>query len=118
VKKITAAAGVDQVIEVAGSTSPRSLQSVKPGGVISVIGAVAGGFDQPLNLLSLFMSGARVQPIFVGSVAMFAAMIRAIEVNQIHPVIDEVFAFAGANEALARLKSGAHFGKIVLAGWN
>jgi NADPH:quinone reductase-like Zn-dependent oxidoreductase len=115
VKRITGGEGVDQVIEVAGATLPRSLQSVKPGGVINMIGAVAGGFDQPLNLLSVFMSGARLQPIFVGSVAMFAAMTRAIDVNQIHPVIDEVFAFERANEALAKLKRGAHFGKIVVA---
>jgi NADPH:quinone reductase-like Zn-dependent oxidoreductase len=30
------------------------------------------------------------------------------------PIIDEVFSFARANEALAKLESGFHCGKIVI----
>ena len=49
---------------------------------------------------------------------MFEARNRAIEANQIRPVIGEVCPFERANEALAKHESGAHFGKIALAGWN
>jgi NADPH:quinone reductase-like Zn-dependent oxidoreductase len=50
----------------------------------------------------------------VGSVAMFENMIRAMEAHEIRPIIDEIFPFAHANEALAKLESGTHFGKIVI----
>jgi len=41
-------------------------------------------------------------------------MNRAIEANGIRPVIDQVFAFDEAKEALAHLATAKHFGKIVL----
>jgi NADPH:quinone reductase-like Zn-dependent oxidoreductase len=45
---------------------------------------------------------------------MFEDMNRAIALNHIKPVIDEVFSFDRAGEAYAKLRSGAHFGKIVI----
>ena len=41
-------------------------------------------------------------------------MLRAIELHDIHPVIDRVFPFAEAREAYRYLQSGAHFGKVVI----
>lgn len=113
VKKANGGLGVDQVIEVGGATLPRSLQCVRMGGVISLIGGLAG-FDAPIGLAAISRSGARLQPISVGSVAMFEAMNRAIESTKLKPIVDEVFPFDRANEALAKLESGKHFGKIVI----
>ena len=42
-------------------------------------------------------------------------MLKAIEVSQLHPVVDRVFPFDQAVEALKYLESGAHFGKVVIA---
>ncbi|MGH8704958.1 MAG: zinc-binding dehydrogenase, partial [Burkholderiales bacterium] len=42
----------------------------------------------------------------------FETMLRAIAQHRIKPVVDRVFAFEELKEALAYLKSGAHFGKI------
>ena len=39
---------------------------------------------------------------------------RAIEQHQLKPVVDRVFAFEQLKEAMAYLKSGAHFGKICI----
>jgi NADPH:quinone reductase-like Zn-dependent oxidoreductase len=113
VKQITDGRGVDHAIEVAGSTLPRTLQAVRYGGAVSLIGGV-GGWQQEVSLLALMRAGARILTIIVGSVAMFEAMNRAIEAHRIKPVIDEVFPFDRANEALAKLESGTHFGKIVI----
>ncbi len=113
VKKVTDGRGVDHVVEVAGATLGRSLQCVRYGGAVDLIGGVAG-WTEKVPLTSIMMSGARLRTIAVGSVAMFNTMNRALEAHQIKPVIDEVFPFDRANEALAKLESGAHFGKIVI----
>jgi NADPH:quinone reductase-like Zn-dependent oxidoreductase len=45
---------------------------------------------------------------------MFEAMNRMLAANEIHPVIDRVFAFEEARAAYDHMKSGAHVGKIVI----
>ena len=52
--------------------------------------------------------------IYVGSVAMFEAMVHAIEARRIKPVSDRVFSFDEAPAACAHLASGQRFGKIVI----
>ena len=52
--------------------------------------------------------------IFVGNRAMFEDMNRAIEINDIHPVVDKVFTFSQVVEAFQYQMSQAHFGKVVL----
>ena len=66
------------------------------------------------TLLLIFMRNIRLQGIFVGSREMAEDMLRAMEAHQIRPVIDRVFDFGEAAEALRYMESGAHFGKIVL----
>ena len=61
------------------------------------------------------MKALRLQGVFVGSREMFEAMNKTIESNALEPVIDRVFDFEGVREALEYMKSGAHFGKIVVA---
>jgi NADPH:quinone reductase-like Zn-dependent oxidoreductase len=56
-----------------------------------------------------------VQGIYVGSVEMFTAMNRAIEAAKLQPVIDRVFGFDDALDAYRFLKSGSHFGKVVIS---
>jgi len=113
VLELTGGAGVDHVVELGGAgTLPQSLQAVRMGGQISLIGVLtgAGGF----NPIPLLMKHARIQGIFVGSRAMFESMNRAIALHRIVPVVDRVFAFDQIHDALRYLESGGHFGKIVL----
>jgi D-arabinose 1-dehydrogenase-like Zn-dependent alcohol dehydrogenase len=56
----------------------------------------------------------RLQGITVGSRDGFEAMMRAIDQHKVAPVVDRVFAFEELKEAMAALKRGAHFGKIVI----
>jgi len=113
VKQLTGGRGVNHVVEVAGATLEKSLQAVEYAGLVTLIGGVAG-WTEKIPLTAFLMSGARIKTIAVGSVAMFNAMNRAIEAHHIKPVIDEVFPFDRASEALAKLESGTHFGKIVI----
>ena len=45
---------------------------------------------------------------------MFAEMNAAIAAAQLHPVIDGVYPFEEAPEAIAAIKTASHFGKIVI----
>jgi NADPH:quinone reductase-like Zn-dependent oxidoreductase len=105
--------GVDLVVEVGGATLPRSLAALRAGGAAILIGGLAG-FEAQVPLSAIRASRARLQSVFVGSVAMFEAMNRAIESARLKPEIDEVFPFERAKEALAKLAGGTHFGKIVV----
>jgi NADPH:quinone reductase-like Zn-dependent oxidoreductase len=113
VLRLTNRAGVEHVIEVGGAgTMAKSLNSVRVGGHVALIGVLSGGGD--FDPRSILMKSIRVQGIFVGSRRMFEAMASAFEANRVKPVIDRTFAFAEAREALRHMESGAHFGKIVI----
>lgn len=113
VRDLAGERGVDHVVEVGGAgTLPRSLKAVRLGGCISLIGILAGGGD--FNPMPILMKYVRVQGIFVGSRQVFEAMNRAIALHRLKPVIDRVFPFAEARQALQYMESGAHFGKIVI----
>jgi NADPH:quinone reductase-like Zn-dependent oxidoreductase len=115
VLELTGRRGVDLVVEVGGAgTLGKSLKAVRLGGQISLIGVLSGSTGE-VNPLPAVMKYVRIQGIYVGSREMFEAMNRAIVLNDIHPVIDRVFAFAEAKEAYRYLQSGAHFGKVVIA---
>lgn len=114
VLRLTEGRGVDVVLEVGGpGTLERSLMSVKIGGRIAYIGVLTGLGGQA-NPVMLIPKSASIHGIFVGSRAMFADMLDAIATHAIHPVIDREFAFAEAPAALAHMRSGGHFGKIVI----
>lgn len=113
VSVFTATRGVDHVVEVGGAgTLQKSLNSVRIGGHIAVIGVLAskGDFDPVLIL----MKSVRLQGIYVGSRAMFEEMNSFISEHLIKPVVDKTFDFTDAKEALKYMESGSHFGKIVV----
>ena len=101
------------VVEVGGpGTLERSLSAIRVGGTIATIGFVGGGSQ--INPRPIIGKAVRLTGVLVGSVEMFTAMNRAIEQNRLRPVIDEVFPIERAEDAYARLRSGKHFGKIVI----
>lgn len=113
-RALTGGAGVDHVVEVGGAgTFERSLRCVRPGGVVSVIGVLSGAAG-PVPLTFILMNNLRVQGIFVGHRQSFEALCRAVSQHEVRPVVDRVFPFAEARAAFEHLKSGAHFGKVVV----
>jgi NADPH:quinone reductase-like Zn-dependent oxidoreductase len=106
--------GVDHVIEVGGAaTLAKSIRAARMGGAIYLIGNRAAGATE-VNPVPAFMKGLRLIGVFVGSREMFEAMNRAIGVTKMRPVIDRVFDFEQAVDALKYLESGQHFGKVVI----
>lgn len=111
--EITEKRGVDHVIEVGGAgTLQKSLNAVKIGGHIAVIGVVAGKGE--FSHIPIFMKAIKLQGLFVGSRRMFEEMNAFISEHKIHPVIDKVFEFDQAREALKTMEAASHFGKVVV----
>lgn len=113
VNELTGKTGVDHVVEVGGGgTLARSINAVRLGGHIALIGALerAGEF----SYVPIFMKLIRMQGIFVGSRQMSEELNRAITVNRMTPVIDRTFEFGEVRDALRYMQSGSHFGKIVV----
>jgi NADPH:quinone reductase-like Zn-dependent oxidoreductase len=102
------------VLEVAGTaTFPKSMAATRFGGDIVLIGALAHEGADP-GTAPLVARNIRATRIYVGSRRMFEDMNRALELGEVHPVIDRTFPFAEAREAYRYLESQAHFGKVVI----
>jgi len=113
--RLTGGQGADCVVEIGGAgTLARSYQSVARNGKVVLIGFLGGpqGDTAPHPLM---MKGASLHGIFVGDRAMFEALLRAVEVNGLEPVIDRVFGFEEAAEAYAYQAAAGFVGKIVIA---
>lgn len=110
----TGGRGADLVVEVGGAgTFARSLQSVRIGGAIAQIGVLsqsAEGLQIPLVL----HRQVHLRGIYVGSRADFEEMNRALAQAKLKPVIDEIFSFDQAPQALRKMEAAAHFGKICI----
>ena len=114
VLELTGGEGADLVVDVAGPvTLPRSLAAVRPGGRVTVIGAMGGPGD--INPMAIAGKSISVRGMYVGSRAMFASMNAAIAANGLRPVVDSVFAFAEAPDAYRYLADRNHFGKVCIA---
>jgi NADPH:quinone reductase-like Zn-dependent oxidoreductase len=112
--RLSGAGGVDYVLEVGGAgTFAQSVRACRSNGHIGLIGILTGR-EALTEIFSIVPKGLTVSGIYVGSREMFEEMNRALEQNQIHPVVDRVFPFAQAPDAFRYLESGEHFGKVVI----
>ncbi|SDJ13266.1 zinc-dependent alcohol dehydrogenase family protein [Billgrantia gudaonensis] len=114
VKSLTGGEGVDHVVEVGGpGTLPESIDAVRIGGHISLIGVLTGR-EGEIPTAKLMAKQARLQGLIVGSRRHQLEMIRAIEADGMKPVIDSTFGLEEIAEAFRHQESGRHFGKICL----
>jgi NADPH:quinone reductase-like Zn-dependent oxidoreductase len=112
--KLTGGRGVDVVVEVGGdNTLSKSLEAVRVGGSIVVIG-VLGGFTNNIFIPALFSKNAKMIGISVGSREQFDDMVQHMAEWNMHPVVDKVFPVDQVQEALKFMQAGGHFGKICL----
>ena len=101
-KKIAGGVGVQYILEVGGpNTMAQSLNAISFEGVIGIIGFLGGvkAKDQP-TFLDTLMHICTVRGVYVGSRQQMEDMNRAIEANDIKPVIDQkVFKLEETKEA-------------------
>ncbi|KAJ7776490.1 hypothetical protein DFH07DRAFT_865695 [Mycena maculata] len=109
VLKLTNGLGVDCVIEVGGNkTLKRSLAAVKRAGSVDLIGVLGGMRDIPPPdiVMPCILKEVSIRGVWSGA-AHWARMSRLISANAggvTRPVIDKVFEFEQAKEALAYLE--------------
>ncbi|PJI42161.1 NAD(P)-dependent alcohol dehydrogenase [Ferrovibrio sp.] len=115
-RALTGGAGLDHIVELGGAgTLMQSIRAIRPGGMISMIGVLSGpGHDLKIPLV--VMQQIRLQGVTVGSKEGFDAMLRAISLAKLKPVLDERFEFSesGVRAAYNHMGGGSHFGKIVI----
>lgn len=114
--KLTNGRGVDKVVEIGGETTiQRSVNCSRYGGGIGQVGFVSGtgGGLPPLEILK---KSVIIQGIAMGPRLTFEALLTAMQVSKVRPVIDSVFPFAEYKDALRRLESARHVGKVVIKG--
>ena len=115
VMRLTGRRGADFVVEVGGpGTLANSLKSAAIGGHVVQVG-ILGGVGQQLDPALFRGRSITTRSITVGSRQSFEAMLRAIDVNQMRPVIDKVFKFEDAKLAYQHLQEQKHFGKVVIS---
>ena len=102
------------MVEVGGPDSfLQSLKAVRMGGQIHMIGYV-GSTAGEINPLEILYRRAVVRGMPIGSRESFEHMNRAIALHKMRPAVDRVFPWTEAPAALAYMREGKHFGKIVL----
>lgn len=111
---LTGGMGVDRVVEVGGpGTFDRSVNAVRVGGIIGLIGILTGAAGQA-SPTAVMRKSVTIRGIYVGPRSMFADMNRAITTHGLKPVIDQSFAFADARAAYHTMRAASHFGKLVI----
>jgi NADPH:quinone reductase-like Zn-dependent oxidoreductase len=114
VVRLTGGRGADHVLDIGGAaTITRSLEAIRPGGHVYLIGFL-GGHEITVDLPLVFRRLAKLHGLSVGSRASFEAMNAAIEEWKLEPVIDRTFQRHELVDALRYMDSGAQFGKIAL----
>lgn len=110
--RLSGQGGVNHVVEIGGpGTLPQSIQAVRMGGHISLIGILTGR-EGVIPTALLMRKQARIEGITVGSRRHQLDLIRACEANGLRPVIDRSFPLLQLADAFRYQESGAHFGKI------
>lgn len=112
VRDWTGGRGVDHVVEVGGpGTLAESIEAVRVGGHISLIGVLTGAGGE-VPTAALMAKQARLQGLIVGSRREQEDFVRALESSGMRPVVDRRFALDQLAEAFRFEMSGSHFGKI------
>jgi NADPH:quinone reductase-like Zn-dependent oxidoreductase len=119
VMKITNNEGVDIIFENGGAqTLRKSFDCIAFGGLINCIGYLSGkenAADDKTNVNVLALRrNVTLKGLLNGPKDRLEEMLRFYEEKEIHPVVDKVFKFEEAKQALKHLFEGGHFGKVVI----
>ncbi|MDE3011085.1 MAG: NAD(P)-dependent alcohol dehydrogenase [Pseudomonadota bacterium] len=113
-RDLTGGRGVDHIVEVGGpATLEQSMVAARVAGHISLIGILTG-LGGNFSLVTALIKQLRLQGVLVGNRTQQLEMIKAIEANGMHPVIDRTFAVEDIVQAFRHQESNRHFGKICL----
>jgi len=113
-REISGGRGVDHIVEVGGpATLDQSMAAARVGAHISVIGILTG-LGGEVSIVTALIKQLRLQGLIVGNRTQQQDMIKAIDANKMHPMIDKVFPLESIVEAFQYQETNKHFGKICL----
>ena len=114
-REITAGrGGFDAIIELGGeATLGQSIKSVRVGGTIALIG-VLSGLAPTLPLGAIVTRQVRLQGVTVGHRDGFEAMLCAMELHKVRPVIGKMFGFADLKAGLEEAANPTGLGKTII----
>ncbi len=114
VRGFTGGEGADFVVENGGAgTLGQSLRATASGGVVALLGALTG-LTAPVPLAPAIMRRIRIAGIMTDCRRALRDLVTFVETHEFRPVVDQVFPLPALPKALATMRSGSHFGKIVL----
>jgi len=106
--------GVDVAIDSVGAAAwPLDFGCVRRGGRVVLCGVTTGSKAES-DLRTLYWNQLTILGSTMGSTEDFRQMLRAVNVNQLKPVVDRVFRLAKVRDAMARMEADEQFGKIAL----
>jgi len=114
-REISGGRGLDLVVEVGGAgTLEQSIKAVRLGGAVMLIGVLSGA-NHEFRLPLVVTRKIRLEGVTCGSREQFEAMLRAVDQNGLKPALDDQrFSLDTLPAAMAHLREGRHFGKVVV----
>jgi NADPH:quinone reductase-like Zn-dependent oxidoreductase len=114
VREMTNGSGVDHVLDVGGpATLAQSIGATRTGGLVSVIGALAGPIGD-LPMIEVLLRQIRLQGLLVGSRRHQLDFIQALNSTKLQPIIDVSFSLEMLADAFRSEAARSHVGKIVV----
>ena len=106
--------GVDAVLEIGGAgTLPQSLEAIRHGGHINIIGYMAG-VDMGITVFPLIIKNANLHGIGTGNRDSYTAMMDCVARHELRPAIAATLPLDEYAAGLELLQTGSPFGKVVL----
>lgn len=114
VREITNRSGIDVVVEHIGKTHfPIEIRLLRKGGTLVSTGATTG-YDSTIDLRYLFFKGINILGSTQGTKAELEEVVYWTSKGKIKPLIDTILPFGHVAKGLEMMKTGDHFGKILL----
>ncbi|MEO9277135.1 MAG: zinc-binding dehydrogenase [Nitrososphaera sp.] len=114
VREITNRSGIDVVIEHIGKTHfPIEIRLLRKGGTLVSTGATTG-YDSTIDLRYLFFKGINILGSTQGTKAELEEVVYWTSKGKIKPLIDTILPFGHVAKGFEMMKTGDHFGKILL----
>ena len=117
IKEWTGGLGVDVVIDnLGGDVLPRSIDAVKPLGIIVAYGFVAGT-EVSFDVRNFFFGQKQIRGSMFGDVDDYQWGIEHVRAGRIRPLLDRTLPLSQAAEAHRLISEGQVSGNIILSPW-
>lgn len=114
-RRLTGGQGVDLVIENGGAgTIQQSLESIRMGGLITIIGFLSKPDEMPDVASLILAKGAIVRGIQVGAKQYLEELVQFVSARNLVIPISCTFPFDQVHEAFEYLTGGSHVGKVCI----